>query len=62
MTVFKRGESVETREPTITVEDLREGAHRFQLEVANADGRLSAPDVVTVQVQNAPPPRDTRPA
>jgi hypothetical protein len=51
MTTFSKGEPIYTREPTIRVDELREGAHRFQLEVENGDGRVSAPDVVTVQVQ-----------
>jgi hypothetical protein len=59
MTTFVVGKPIETREPTIRVDELGAGAHRFQLEVATADGRTSAPDAVTVQVEAEPP--TTRP-
>jgi hypothetical protein len=61
MATFSIGKPIDTREPTIRVDGLGAGEHRFQLEVATGDGRTSAPAVVTVTVQDAPPGRTTRP-
>lgn len=51
MAQFTIGKPITTKEPTIEVDaGLKPGTHRFQLEVENADGRVSRPDVTTVTV------------
>jgi hypothetical protein len=60
MATFSQGKPIDTREPTIRVDGLGAGAHRFQLVVSTGDGRTSAPAAVTVNVQDAPPGRTTQ--
>lgn len=51
MTRFAVRKPISTEEASITVDGgLEVGAHRFQLQVATADGRVSKPDVVVVNV------------
>jgi hypothetical protein len=59
MAVFQPGVPIETREPTIVVDEgLPAGAHRFQLQVFDDSGIASRPDVATVQIRGRIPPRD----
>lgn len=52
MVQFAINQPIKTSEPKIAVEaGLRSGRHRFQLEVFNADGVRSQPDVVTIEVR-----------
>jgi hypothetical protein len=49
---FALKQMIETREWTIAVDPgLRPGRHRFQLEVFDAAGNRSRPDIAIVQVQ-----------
>jgi len=51
MTRFAVGKSIVTKEPAIVVDaGLKVGVHRFQLVVATADGRKSAPVMAVVSV------------
>lgn len=51
MATFAPGQTIKTREPTITVDaGLGIGTHRFQLVVLTDTGQTSAPAVVAVQV------------
>ena len=44
MPIFKPGVSIETKEPTIVIENrLRPGRYRFQLVVVNRRGQTSEP-------------------
>lgn len=52
MATFTIGKPITTREPTIAVDaGLSVGAHRFQLEVVDAAGNRSQPQVAAVTVQ-----------
>ena len=58
MPKFEPKEPIETREPTIVVDGLPEGTHRFQLEVLNEHRKLSPPAFIDIRVtKEAPPPR-----
>ena len=51
---FAVNQTIETREPTITVEpDLAPGRHRFQLEVLDQAGNRSRPAVAIIEVRRA---------
>jgi hypothetical protein len=60
MVQFALNQTIETREPTIVVDPgLALGRHGFQLEVFDAAGNRSRPDVAVVEVQRetvTPPP------
>ena len=53
---FKPNEPVETSEPFVTVDGLKEGVHRFQLEVINEKRQQSAPAFFDVEVTRDGPP------
>jgi hypothetical protein len=59
MARFVIGRPIATETPSITVDaGLPMGAHRFQLEVIDAAGNRSAPDVATVTVRDPAIPTD----
>jgi hypothetical protein len=48
---FAVAQPIATREPTIVVDPgLPLGRHRFQLEVVDAEGRVSKPDLAEVEI------------
>lgn len=52
MATFAPGQTIKTREPTITVDaGLALGVHRFQLVVLTDTGQTSAPAIAEVSVQ-----------
>ena len=52
MPSFAVGQTIETRDPVILVnEGLKVGSHRFQLVVRDTAGNASRPDVATIAVQ-----------
>ena len=57
MPKFTPGEPIVTREPTILVEELEPGRHRFSLVVEDDRRQRSAPDeaVVIVQIRSGGP-------
>ena len=56
MVQFAPNQTIETAEPTITVDaGLPLGQHRFQLVVVDAAGNRSRPAVVVVDIQRAVP-------
>lgn len=60
MARFAIGRPIETSVPSVTVDaGLRPGAHRFQLEVIDAAGNRSAPDVAVIAVRDRVIPTDT---
>lgn len=64
MPVLTIGQPLETRRPTLLVENkLAAGSHRFALVVVDDAGNQSAPDelVVTVRRVLAPPPAPVPP-
>lgn len=50
MAIFKPNTPISTDTPTIEVEELPPGKHRFQLVVEDSAGLRSAPDIVVVTV------------
>jgi hypothetical protein len=55
MARFNVGQTLETRAPTIVVDQgLAPGRHRFQVVVFDEAGHRSKPDTVAVEIQPAP--------
>jgi hypothetical protein len=55
--IFTRNLPIETREPSVLVENrLAAGLHRFSLVVVGASGQRSLPDLVTLRVGLTIPP------